>query len=167
MGGWVWKYFFFYIFTVYALHSPPAGCNISVYADVSSAASASIIWRCGGRGIHSFFRQIQSGFTALMRAIQSDHTACAHLLLESGADKDTKSNVRFIFEMKRSFYILYHFSTELRHWHSVSGCNDYRIQYYVGRQSLLFYFRVCMLHRGIMFGGGGRTCNHHRAGGRC
>jgi ankyrin repeat protein len=38
---------------------------------------------------------LQNGWTALINAAYSGHVDCARLLIDAGADKDAKCNVRF------------------------------------------------------------------------
>ena len=45
-------------------------------------------------GIHA---RAQIGMTALMCAASGGHADCMRLLLDAGADKELKDNVRFVF----------------------------------------------------------------------
>ncbi len=45
-------------------------------------------------GAFGAFQRFQGGWTPLIRAARSDHMDCTRVLLEAGADKEAKTNVR-------------------------------------------------------------------------
>ena len=82
--------------------------SLSRYVTPHVLASALLLilacMACGGAVILHLMPNTQKGSTALIVAAERGHTECARLLVEGGADKDAKNNVR-VLDLARFLYM--------------------------------------------------------------